>query len=508
MNKLNRMTDGATRHFAWHAAWLPQVCNPAHLQQLTALSHKSLMWLVMLLAAFVAGCGGGGGSTPDTTAPTVISTSPANAATGVALSANIVVGFSEAMDAATITTTTFTLKQGSTVVAGAVSYTGKTATYNPTANLTAGLVYTATVTTGAKDLAGNALAAIKTWTFTATSDITPPTVSSTIPADAATGVALNANITATFSEAMDPLTITTTTFTLKQGTTAITGVVTSPSATTATFNPSANLTANTVYTATVTTGVKDLAGNALATTTANTWSFTTGTGTVAGTAPVDLGTAANYAILTKTGVSTTGTTAVTGNVGVSPIARGGLTGWDLISEPTDASFTSALVTTPFKLYAADNVGGTTSVDLTTAVGNMQTAYTDAAGRAGGSCPVGGSGDLSGLTLAPGVYTCAVNVLINSNLTLAGTGVATDVWIFQITGKLTQASGIQVLLTNGALPQNVFWQVSDVVEIGTGAQMKGVILAQTGINLRTGASINGRLLAQTAVTLDATTVTQP
>ncbi|MEQ1836866.1 MAG: ice-binding family protein [Candidatus Nitrotoga sp.] len=506
MNKLNRMNDGATRHFAWHAAWLPQVCNPAHLQQLTALSHKSLMWLVMLLAAFVAGCGGGGGSTPDTTAPTVISTSPANLAIGVALNANIVVGFSEAMDAATITTTTFTLKQGTTVVAGAVSYTGKTATYNPTANLTAGLVYTATVTTGAKDLAGNALAAIKTWTFTTTSDITPPTVSSTIPADAATGVALNANITATFSEAMDPLTITTTTYTLKQGTTAITGVVTSPSTTTATFNPNANLTAGLVYTATVTTGVKDLAGNALAAT--KTWSFTTGTGTVAGVAPVDLGTAGNYAILAKAGVSTVPTSVVTGNVGVSPVARGSLTGWSLITEPTDTAFTSAQVSPPFKLYAADNVGGTTSADLGTAILDMGTAYTDAAGRTATSAATTnvGAGTLTSLTLVPAVYEWGSNVTIPTDLTFNGT--ATDVWILNINGTLDMAAAKNVILSGGALPQNIFWRVAGGVTIGANTHFEGIILGKTSITFNNLSSIKGRLLAQTAVTLDATTVTQP
>ena len=223
-----------------------------------------------------------------------------------------------------------------------------------------------------------------------------------------------------------------------------------------------------------------------------------------------LGTAAGYAILAKTGVSTTGTTAVIGNVGVSPAARGSLTGWSLISEPTDTSFTSARVAAPGKLYAADNVGGTTSVDLTTAVGSMQTAYTDAAGKApagGGlitACP--GTGNLGGLTIVPGVYTCANGVTIPTTVTLSGN--ATDVWVFQFAQTLTQSSATQVTLIGGALPKNVFWQVAGVVDIGTTALMQGVILAQTAINLQTGATVNGRLLAQSAVTLDAATVTAP
>ena len=225
-----------------------------------------------------------------------------------------------------------------------------------------------------------------------------------------------------------------------------------------------------------------------------------------------LGTAAGYAILAKTGVSTTGTTAVIGNVGVSPAARGSLTGWSLISEPTDTSFTSARVAAPGKLYAADNVGGTTSVDLTTAVGSMQTAYTDAAGKApagGGlltACP--GAGSFGGLTITAGVYTCTVTVLIPSSTIVTLNGSATDVWVFQISQGLTQSAATQVNLTGGALPKNVFWQVAGVVNIGTTALMQGVILAQTAINLQTGATVNGRLLAQSAVTLDAATVTAP
>lgn len=507
MNKFNRMTDGATRHFAWHAAWLPQVFKPAHLQQLTALSHKSLMWLVMLLAAFVAGCGGGGGSTPDTTAPTVISTSPANAASGVAASANITATFSEAMDSLTINATTFTLKKGGILVPGVVTYAGTTATFNPTSNLAASTTYTATVTTGVKDLASNSLAVIKTWSFNTAADATPPTVSSTVPVDGATAVALNANVTATFSKAMDPLTITTTTFTLAQGATSITGVVTSPSTTTATFNPAANLAASTTYTATITTGVKDLAGNAMLAT--KTWSFTTGTAAVAGVAPVDLGTAGNYAILAKTGVSTIPTSVVTGNVGVSPAARVFLTGWSqtAASDGQDVYATSAQVFAPGKLYAADNAVPTPA-NLTTAVLNMEAAYTDAAGRPAGVGPklnLGG-GTVAGQTLTAGIYTWGSNVNITTDLTLNGS--ATDVWIFQIAGTLDMAANKNVILSGGALPQNIFWQVTDVVTMGAGTHFEGIILGKTLIDFGNLASINGRLLAQTAVTLDATTVTQP
>jgi hypothetical protein len=221
---------------------------------------------------------------------------------------------------------------------------------------------------------------------------------------------------------------------------------------------------------------------------------------------VNLGAAANYVILAKTGVSTVPNSVITGNIGLSPAARTFLTGWSLISEPTDTYFTSAQVAAPGKLYAADNVGGTTSVDLTTAVGDMQTAYTAAAGMAGGACP--GVGAFGGQTLAAGHYTCAVNVSIGAGTNLTLNGTATDVWVFQITGTLTQAAATQVILTGGALPQNVFWQVSGNVDMGTTSVMQGVILGQTIINMQAGSTEHGRLLAQTAVTLNQATVTVP
>jgi hypothetical protein len=229
-----------------------------------------------------------------------------------------------------------------------------------------------------------------------------------------------------------------------------------------------------------------------------------------GASCVNLGTAAHYVILAKTGVSTVPSSVVTGNIGVSPAARVYLTGWSLVGEATDTAYTSAQVVGGGHLYAADMVGGTTTVDLTTAVGDMQTAYTAAAGMApagGGlttACP--GVGIMNAITIAPGVYTCANPVTITGSITLSGN--ATDVWVFQFAQTLTQAAATQVNLTGGALAKNVFWQVAGNVDIGTTALMQGVILGQTLINLQTGATENGRLLAQTAVTIDQATVTIP
>jgi hypothetical protein len=215
------------------------------------------------------------GAAPDVTAPTVSSTVPADTTTDVAINSAMTATFSEAMDPLTVTTTTFTLKHGVTSVSGTVTYAGVTAIFTPAANLIASTVYTATITTGAKDMAGNEIVSNFTWNFTtgATPDITPPTVISTVPANISTGIAINTTVTGIFSEAMDPTTINTVTFTLKQGATSINGTVTY-SGVTAKFTPTGNLTYSTVYTATITTGVKDLAGNILV---ANkVWTFTTG----------------------------------------------------------------------------------------------------------------------------------------------------------------------------------------------------------------------------------------
>ena len=223
----------------------------------------------------------------------------------------------------------------------------------------------------------------------------------------------------------------------------------------------------------------------------------------AGPAAVVLGTAGNFAILAKTGISTTGTTHVTGDIGVSPAAASFITGFSLVAPPTTFT-TSALVTG--NVYAAD-YDPPTPTTMTTAVSDMQTAYTAAAGRAAGVGPNLnlGAGTVAGQTLAPGTYTWGSNVTITTDLTLSGS--ANDVWLFQITGTLDLATGKQILLV-GALAKNIFWQVSDAVTFSPGSHFEGNILAMTNIAMQTGATLNGRALAQAAVTLDASTVVAP
>jgi hypothetical protein len=221
------------------------------------------------------------GTALDVTAPTVSSTNPLSGATGVALNQKIAATFSEAMDPATILAPNVVTVTGpgSTVVLGTVTYVGTTMTFAPLGLLAPHTLFTVTIGTGAKDLAGNALAAPYAWTFTtgATSDTTAPTVLSTDPANLVTGVALNKKVAVAFSEAMDPLTMTTANFTLKgPGTTPVLGTVTYVG-TTATFTPTLNLAPSTTFTGTITTGAKDLAGNALGSNFV--WTFQTGTST-------------------------------------------------------------------------------------------------------------------------------------------------------------------------------------------------------------------------------------
>jgi len=201
----------------------------------------------------------------DTTAPTVTFTSPVNGATAVAVNQKTYVAFNEDMDPASITGESFTVRQGKTPLSGRVTTSGSNTVFIPSSNLEKDKIYTATITTGARDQAGNALATNYEWAFTTgpAADTTPPTVTFTSPVNGATAAPVSQNVNAAFSENMDPTSINATTFTLKQGDTPVAGKVTA-TASTATFNPDKKLEKSKAYTATVTTGTADLAGNALA----------------------------------------------------------------------------------------------------------------------------------------------------------------------------------------------------------------------------------------------------
>jgi hypothetical protein len=465
---------------------------------------KTGLAALLMTAVLMTGCAKNplGPDTTDTVKPTVVSTVPAGAATGVAVNASLTATFSEAISTATVSTATFTLKQGATPVPCVVTYANKVATLNPTGDLAGFTTYTATITTIVKDLAGNSLAVNKTWSFTtgATPDTTAPVVNSTLPVDLAAGVAIAGNVTATFSEAMTASTINAATFNLSQGATPVPCAV-SYAGNDATLNPTSDLAYSTTYTATITTAAQDLAGNPLAV--ALIWTFTTGAAPVAGPLPVNLGLAGGFVILAESGIDTVPTSVVTGDIGVSPAAASFITGFSLVLDASTMFATSSQIVG--SAYAADYSPPTPS-NLTTAVNDMYNAYVDAAGRPTPDVTELGAGEIGGLTLVPGLYKWGTGVSISANVTLSGG--PNDVWIFQIAQGITVAPGVQVLLAGGALPKNIFWQAASTVFLDTTSHFEGVVLCQTAINLATGATVNGRLLSQTAVNIDGSTVTQP
>jgi hypothetical protein len=227
-------------------------------------------------------------------------------------------------------------------------------------------------------------------------------------------------------------------------------------------------------------------------------------------APVNLGTAGSYVILAETGVSASGATDITGNLGLSPAAATYVTGFGLILDPSRQFSTSSLVTG--EVFAAD-YASPTPTNLTTAVADMQTAFIAAAAAVPNTTELG-AGNISGMTLPPGVYKWSTGLDISAaGATLQGSlpgdgGPSTDVWILQIAQNLTVANSAALTLTGGGLAKNVFWQVSGNVTLGTSVQFEGVVLCRTLIALDTTDTVTGRLLAQTAVTLIADTVTAP
>jgi hypothetical protein len=455
-----------------------------------------LFIFLILGVSFITGCGGGGETgkwlaPSDTTAPTVTGTINANGATGVAINTKVGATFSEAMDPLTITAATFTLTgPGGAAVAGAVSYTGVSAVFTPAAFLAVNTPYTATITTGAKDLAGNPLAANYGWSWTtgAIADATAPTVTGTINADGATGVAINTKVGATFSEGMDPLTITNLTFTFKEtvsgaavaGTTTYSGV-------SAVFIPASALTVNTRYTATITTGAEDLAGNPLA---ANYgWSWTTGA-TADTTAPMVTGTinangASGVAIDTKVGATfsewmdplTITNLTFTFKETVSGAAVAGLTSYSGVS----AVFTPASALTANTRYTATikgGVGGAADLAGIVMVADYGWSWTTAA-TADTTAPTvtatvnadGASGvpinTKVGATFSEGMDPLTItNLTFTFKETVSGAAVA----------GLTSYSGVNAVFTPAsALTANTRYTATIKGGVGGAADLAGIVM---------------------------------
>ena len=303
-----------------------------------------------------------------------------------------------------------------------------------------------------------------------------PAVSSTFPADGASGVALNTIVTAKFNGVMDASTITTATFTLKLGSSPVAGSV-SYTGTTATFTPAAPLSGTAVYTASLSGEIRDQAGVPLVT--QRSWTFTTLTPPL-GPPAVAMGTAGNFAVLARTGITIGAAGRVTGNVGLSASGAAGL----VFASTQDASrtfSTSSLVSG--RIYSTDDIAPTPGL-LLTAAADERSAYGDARGRGPANFTNRGAGELGGLTFAPALYRWTTAATITTDITLQGG--PNDIWIFQVDGALSVAAAIAVHLTGGADPRHVFWQSGGAVALGAGARLSGFVLANGAISAGAGA----------------------
>lgn len=437
---------------------------------------KTLLVLLSLLPA----CGRDVWLPGSGDAPTVTAVLPANVATGVALDASISATFDKDMDGTTLDPTTFRVTEGATNVSGIVTYSGpsRTAFFSPTAVLGTSLVYTATITTGAKS-AGVGIATNYVWYFTA-APTGPPEVIGTTPSNGAVNVAVGRKPTATFKEAMDLSTVTPATFLVMQGVTPISGTVAfNATSHTATFAPAAFLTTNLVYTATITTGARDAWHTAMVA--PHVWNFTTG---ACSQAPVVLGSAGNFAVLAFTTVSNTASTTVTGDLGAGTSVANGVS-----------------LTVNGTRHVADATAAKALADLAV-------AYDDAAART--LCMQTLPAALGGLTRMPGLYRSIGAVAITGDLTLDAQGDSDAVFLFQIQGALTPSDSSRVLLTNGARASNVYWQVLGAATLAANTVFKGTILAHDVTSLGVNATlVEGRAMSVTAdVTLDTNTVAIP
>lgn len=450
--------------------------------------------------------------------PVVTSTSPINNATGVALNKIVTANFNMIMDPLTVNATTFTLKKGTTTILGTVTYIGTRATFTPTVSLSASTLYTATITNGVKNTLGTPIANNYVWTFT-TGILLEPKVILTDPFNNATGVSLNKIVTATFSTAMDPLTINTSSFTIKRGTTVIDGDV-SYAGTVATFVPTTAFAANTIYTATITTDAKNLVGTALADN--YVWTFRT---TTIPHAPI-LGSASIFgAFGGNAGVTNQGLSTVINNGSIATTAASTLvTGFhDSNAIYTETPLNVGNVTGD--VYTAPPSPGTATSFAVATLGliDANTTYNSIspASMPGGIDP--GAGELGGLTLVPGVYKSASGTfkITNGDLTLDAQGDPNAVWIFQTSAGLTvgiagPTGAKSVNMINGALPKNVFWYVGSAATINGagGGIMVGTIIARSGVTFSTAGNtvqtvLNGRAISLIAsVTMVNTTINVP
>ncbi len=453
--------------------------------------------------------------------PIVISTDPANNATGVALNKVISATFNMPMNALTLIGTTFTVKQGATIVLGVISYTGSTVSFTPSVPLAGNTLYTATITTDAKNLAGTPLANNYVWTFTTISTV--PVVVSTDPANNATGVALNKVIRATFNMPMNASTLNGTTFTIKQGATTIVGAI-SYSGSTVSFTPNISLLGDKVYTATITTGATNGAGIPMANN--YVWNFTTVVPVVVIPPPVAttglfFGVFGGNAGITNQGLFT----VINGNIGTTAVAT-------LVTGFKEVLTGDVYTVTPLneglvmnEIFAAAPAPGN-ATKAATALAGLDAARDAYLSISPASMPGGldpGAGELGGLTLAPGIYKSASGTfdITNGDLTLDAQGNPNAIFVFQCASALTVGDSLpsSVRLIGGALAKNVFWYVgsSAVINYAGGGVMTGNIIANSGVTLSSPANstnasvttLNGRAISLvSSVTMVNTVINVP
>lgn len=498
----------------------------------------------------------------------VVTTDPADKAVNVVINKVITATFNRNMDPETINASSFIIKQGTQEIEGTVAPTADAAvyTFTPKVALSPFTTYTGTITKASRDVLHTAMVEDYVWTFTTIPLISlsaSPVAGGTtagegfIAQDSVAAITATPNTGYTFTSWTENGTVVSTspslTFamdgnkslvanftpvvigrfavvlssnpaiggsTLGSGSYETGSVVTiaavanfgysfvnwtgdergTTSSLSFTIGSNKNIVANFKLDPTNTTPVPPITPNPP----------TTPTQPPVGTAPkgpanINLGSAGDFTILTKAGISTTGVTSVGGDIGVSPAAATSITGFGLIMDSNNQSSHTPAVTG--KVYAAD-YAAPTPAKMTTAVKDMETAFTTANGLTT-PAPIVGlySGNISGRVLAPGLYKWASGVLItNAGVTLAGG--PNDTWVFQISQDLTVNSSAIVTLIGGAQAKNITWVVSGQATLGTNTNFSGTILSKTLISLNTGTVVKGRLLAQTAVNLNASTVTKP
>ena len=419
--------------------------------------------------------------------PMVLSTDPINGQSNVPITQVISATFNVGMDSATFDSNSFQIKLGNNLIMGTVSFSGLKAMFIPNNALEIGKAYTATIKNTVQDLAENYMVADYEWVFSTGTliDTIPPSINSSDPADLAKNVALNKTREVVFNESMKSSSISATSFTVSTNSANIAGLV-SYSGMTAQFKPSNNLQLGKTYTGTITTAATDLAGNSLL----NEYKWTFTADSQLGPAPINLKCAVNYAILAGGSVTSTGMTIINGDLGISP-------GTALSGFPPGQVLNGSIRINDPNANAAKLC--------------LTDAYNEGAAQSNGVI-ISATGQLGGLTLAPGLYKSGPGSfdITGSDLILDAQGDINAVWIFQMpSSTLTVGNGIKVTLIGGAQPGNIYWIVGTSATIGTTAEMKGNILADQSITLETGAILHGRALTRiAAVTLDANLITKP